>query len=126
MPAGEAIGVITLTDAVASVLEGLTHLIIFTDSDAAASALNTGSSHSPQIDYLVRWLVARLPGTQLLAIHIPGVSNRTSDALSRDKWEELVAGVVASGIVAHRMRPAGECSSMVEHAVNLPQRGSPA
>lgn len=61
MPAGEAIGIIVLIDALARELEGLSHLVAFTDSDPAAAALNTANSPSPQIDCLVRWLADRHP-----------------------------------------------------------------
>lgn len=125
MPAGETIGVIVLIDALARQLEGLTHLVAFTDSSSAAAALNTANSPSPQIDYLVRWLADHHPGLQLMAIHIPGVSNKMSDDLSRDKWRKTVASVAASGITTRRMRPADECNQLIEHASTLPQRFAP-
>lgn len=63
MPAGEApIGVIIMIDAMARELEGLTHLVAFTDSDPAAAALNMANSPSPHIDCLERWLATAIPG----------------------------------------------------------------
>lgn len=60
-----------------------------------------------------------------MAIHIPGISNRMSDALSRGTWQETVAGVATNGVVTHRLRPADECSRLIEHASTLPQRTAP-
>ena len=125
MPAGEAIGVIVLIDSLARYLEGLSHLVVYTDSDAAAAALNTGNSPSPQMDFLVRWLADRRAGLQLLAVHIPGRSNRASDSLSRNSWQEMVAEAEASGARLRRLRPADECKRLIEHAVTLSQRGAP-
>ena len=116
---------IILIDAIARELSGVTHMVVFTDSDPAAAAINTGNSPSPQIDFLMEWLQQRQPGIQFLAIHVPGVSNQMSDALSRDKWHGAVASVEAGGVKTHRMRPADECSRMTEHASSLPQRGTP-
>lgn len=124
MPAGEAIGAVILIDAIARELIGVTHLVVYTDCDATAAMLNTGNSPSPQMDCLARWLSARHPGLQLLAVHIPGRQNRTSDALSRGVGRGLVTEAEASGARRRRLRPADECNELIAHAIALPQRGA--
>jgi hypothetical protein len=83
MPAGEALGAVALADALADCLPGLTHLVVYTDSIATRSAIQTCNSDSPQLNYIIRWLLDRRPTLQLLGIHQPGVRNGAADGLSR-------------------------------------------
>lgn len=53
MPAGECFGAVMLADAVANRFEGLTHLWCLTDSVATRSAVTSGSSGTPQLNFLV-------------------------------------------------------------------------
>lgn len=101
-------------------------MVAFTDSDPVAVAINTSNSSSPQKDCLVRWLEDRHPGLQMLEIHISGVSNVKSDALSRSEWHQMVAGVRADGVDTHWLRPSVESHALIEHALTLPQRSEPS
>ena len=103
MPAGEAYGAVMLLDAVAHRLRGVSHIQAFTDSDATARALTTGSSGSPQLDFLVRWLFARHPGVQFLGIHQAGVRNSASDGLSRRALLDVLHEVTEAGAVIERL-----------------------
>ena len=83
------------------------HAICYTDSVATRSSVNSDSSDSPQMSYLVGNLregmervaaAAVEKTTQLLAVHAPGVRNVGADRLSRGREEttkffsELAAG----------------------------------
>lgn len=100
---------------------------MYSDSEATAAALNTNNSLSSQMDHLTRWLSARHPELQLLAVHIPGRENRSSDALSRGNWRGLlVAEAEAGGARLRRLRPADECDELIDTAISLPQKRIPA
>ena len=56
MPAGECFGAVLFADALARVLPGLMHLVVFTDSVATARAFTSDNSGAPQLNAMVRWL----------------------------------------------------------------------
>jgi len=122
MPAGEAFGAVTLLDAVARRLCGVTHIQAFTDSDATARALTTGNSGSPQLDYLVRWLFARHPGVQFLGIHQAGVRNSASDGLSRHALREVLREAAATGAATERLEAPDGCADVLRAAMAHEQR----
>ena len=112
MPAGEGLGAVIFADQLASVLEGLTHLVLFSDSSAVVAALNSNSSPSPQLNMLVQWLFERHPKLQVLAIHQPGVRNSAADGLSRTQSQQIIADAEAAGARTHEL-------PMPEHAYDL-------
>ena len=91
MPAGELFALAALAIAVAHTVGGVTHIIAFTDSSPAASAVNYGASGSPQLQAILTWLFSACPRLQLLAIWIPGKENTRSDAFSRGASKALEA-----------------------------------
>ena len=96
MPAGEAGGIFAIVIAAVERVPGVTHVYIFTDCAAAADAINSAASGSPQINLLLMWFLGHVRGIQLLAIHQPGKRNRAADGLSRDgRGGETVATVLA-------------------------------
>ena len=127
MPAGEGFGVVAVLDALIGSLEGVSHVYVFTDCIAARAAINSEASGSPQINELIRWLLARHPHIQLLAFHQPGKRNRAADGLSRNGY----GGELASTIL-HEAREAGmqteeleltrDAWDALEGAARLPQR----
>lgn len=123
MAAGEAFGVIALMDALCEALSRLTHLVIFSDSTATVQLINSGNSPSPQMDFILQWFTRRRPSLFMMAIHIPGVSNRTSDALSRSKGTQLLDEASSSGCHLRRLRPAHECCRMAHDVLTQGQRG---
>ena len=97
MPAGEGIGAVALADALAACLEGLTHLVMFTDSVPVKAALLSGNSGSLQLNFIVRWLFQRRPGLQILALHQPGKLNDVADGLSRSESRQMREQAAAHG-----------------------------
>ena len=91
MPAGELFAIAALAIATTFKVGGASHIITFTDSAPAASAVNYGASGSPQLQLILRWLFIACPDLQMLAIWIPGKENTRSDALSRGSAKALEA-----------------------------------
>ena len=91
MPAGELFAIAALAIAITFKVGGASHIITFTDSAPAASAINYGASGSPQLQLILRWLFIACPDLQMLAIWIPGKENTRSDALSRGSAKALEA-----------------------------------
>ena len=86
MPAGEMFGLAFFIITLYHCLPRLQAIIQTTDCSAASSAVNTGSSGSPQINLLVQWLFAALPppaSLQISGLWLPGLQNRMADELSR-------------------------------------------
>jgi hypothetical protein len=100
MPAGECVGAVAFADALLTALGGVTHLIVFTDSDATAKAFTTGDSGAPQLDCAMRWLISRHPLVQFVGRHQPGVRNGAADGLSRQQEdrERVLAEASAAGM----------------------------
>ena len=80
-----------LADAVLTELVTATHMVVFTDSSATEAATNSGNSPSPQMNYLVRWLVERWANVQFLAMWVPGILNDAADGISRMGLESRVS-----------------------------------
>ena len=91
MPAGELFALAALAIAVTLKVGGVSHIIAFTDSAPAASAINYSASGSPQLQLILQWLYQACPRLQLLAIWLPGKDNTRSDALSRGSVKALEA-----------------------------------
>ena len=86
MPAGELFGLACLAVALTEFAPGsITHMICFTDSTGAKSAINSGGSGAPQLDAIVEWLHSKIGKIQILAIHQPGKRNRAADFISRGR-----------------------------------------
>ena len=83
MAAGETYGAVVMADAVLTHLRDATHMIVYTDSSVAEVAINTGNSPSPQINFLIRWLVERWPNVQFLGVWQKGIRNDVADRISR-------------------------------------------
>ena len=123
MAAGEAFGAIAMMDAMCDSLSGLSHLVIFSDSTATVQLINSNNSSSPQMDYIFRWFVERRPTLFIMAIHIQGIHNCTSDAFSRQGGERFLAEASAAGCTPWPLQPAHECCSMVHDVILQDQRG---
>ena len=80
MPAGELFTLVAMAATVSHHVAGVSHIIGFTDSEATASAINSGASGSPQLQALLLWLYELCPRLQLLAIWLPGKENTRSGA----------------------------------------------
>ena len=102
MVAGETYGAVVLADALLTDLQTASHMIIFTDSSATEVAINTGNSPSPQLNFLIRWLVQRWPAVQFLGVWQKGIRNDIADKISR---KDLLA-VLAERYVS----PRSECA----------------
>jgi hypothetical protein len=85
MPAGECFGAVTFADTLVRALGGVSHLIVFTDSDATAKAFTAAGSGAPQLNYMVEWLLRRHPRLQLLGVWQQGKRNDAADGLSRGR-----------------------------------------
>ena len=121
MPAGEGIGVVMLADALASRLYKLQWLVIFTDSDPVAKAINSNNSASPQLNCIVNWLFARHTGIQFLAIHQPGKRNDASDRLSRDQRASVLSEAAAGGLNIEQLSPCPSVHTLIAQAASMPQ-----
>ena len=98
MAAGEGYGAVVMADAVLTELETATHMVVFTDSSATEAAINSGNSPSPQMNFLVRWLVERWSNVQFLAVWVPlpGIHNEAADGISRVALDSVAAAVAAA------------------------------
>lgn len=103
MPAGEMFGATMIISACLRRLEGVTHLVCFTDSKATARALTTGGSGAPQINRLAQFLQSSFPRVQILGVHQPGKRNGASDSLSRGRGEAVVEEARAAGLSVERL-----------------------
>ena len=122
MPAGEGIGAVVFADALAATLEGLRHLIIFTDSTAVVAALQSGNSPSPQLNFIVRWLFDRRPQLQILALHQPGKRNDGADRLSRSGSAAVLSEARAVGARPCCVGRTSVTDELARAAMQLPQR----
>ncbi|KAL3914680.1 MAG: hypothetical protein SGPRY_007546 [Prymnesium sp.] len=119
MPAGECFEAVMLADAVARRLKGLSHLWYLTDSVATRSAITTGNSGAPQLDFLVTWLCQRQPGVQFIAVHGKGVRNVVADRLSRGGAAGVLSEVQEAGLLCERLFPDPEAVSVIRHTASL-------
>lgn len=124
MAAGEAFGVIAFMHALCDMLSGSTDLIMFSYSSATVQMLNSGNSSSPQMDFILQWFTRRRPNLLfMMSIHIPGINNRTSDALSRSNGSRFLDEASFSGCALRRLRTAHECCRMAYEMLAQDQRG---
>jgi hypothetical protein len=121
MPAGEAYGAMVAAEALLTELEDATHLVVYTDSEATEAAINSGNSPSPQMDTLVRWLVERHPGVQLLGVWQQGVRNDVADAISRDGLGTVLQEAAAAGLLPRRLPLCSEAGALLDEAWHTPQ-----
>ena len=103
MVAGEAYGAVVLADAVLADLQSATHMVIFTDSSATEVAINTGNSPSPQLNFLIRWLVQRWPAVQFLGVWQKGIRNDIADKISRKDLSAVLADVSQHDLSAREL-----------------------
>ena len=127
MPGGEGFGVVAVLDALLGELEGASHVYVFTDCDAVKAAINGEASGSPQLNELVRWLLARYPHLQLLAFHQPGKRNRAADGLSRDGHGGELARTILdeasqAGMVLRELQLSETAWELFGTVALLPQR----
>ena len=97
MPAGELFTMVVAIVAVTQALEGVAHVVGFTDSDATRAAITSRASPAPQLNHMVMWLQRMAPGAQFLAIHQPGIRNDAADGISRSRRREVLDEVRAVG-----------------------------
>ena len=121
MPAGELFGLVVITLTVIKRLENASHMILYTDSDAAAIAINRNSSSSKQMDFLLQKLQQELGTIQLLAVHIPGVRNGVSDDLSRNGTQKAKAEATKAGFEIEELPVPEQYSDWMREAAKLPQ-----
>ena len=67
------------------------------------AAINSGNSLSPQMNFLVRWLVERWPNLQFLAVWVPGIHNDAADGISRLALESVLADAAAADLAVRRL-----------------------
>lgn len=125
MPAGEGIGVVALAAALVRRLPGLAHLTIFTDAQPVASAINSGNSESPQLNFIVRWLLDAFPRLQLLALHQPGKRNDGADGLSRHDTRRVLLEAEEAGLRTLQLPLPPGLPELIARASQLPQRALP-
>ena len=122
MAAGELFGNVAMAMALAALLPGVTHVACFTDSLASVGALNSGNSPSLQLNALVQWLFAQLPGVQFLAIHQQGIRNERADGISRHRAAAVVAEAAAAGLRPLQLGVAARTWEALQRALAAPQR----
>lgn len=113
MPAGEMYGATMIISACLQKLEGVTHVVCFTDSKATARALTTGGSGAPQINSLFQFLQSSFPRVQMLGVHQPGKRNGASDSLSRGRGGAVLAEARAAGLLVERLELPASAASLL-------------
>jgi hypothetical protein len=89
--------------------------------------VNTSSSPSPQMNWLLAWLFRRHPRAQFLALHIAGKRNWGADGLSRDGADgatiaDVLASVEGGGrLRARRLQLPKDRAATFAEAASLPQ-----
>jgi hypothetical protein len=116
MPAGEGFGAVVAADALLTALGGVTHLVVFTDSAATESAINSANSPSPQMNVLVQWLMERWPLVQFMAVWQKGERNDVADRISRADLAAVVAEAEAAGLAVRRLPIAADASQLLQVA----------
>ena len=125
MPAGESIGAVVFADYLAETLVGLTHLVIFSDCVALVAAIQSSSSESPQLNFIVNWLFQRHPQVQFMALHQPGKRNAAADGLSRSSSASVIAEAQAAGARAIQLEQQQHAIDLMFAAADMPQRAPP-
>ena len=69
----------------------------------ATAAANTGNSPSPQLNFLVRWLIERWPGVQFLGVWQKGIRNDVADRISRKDLAAVLDDVSHTLLSARRL-----------------------
>ena len=124
MPAGECYGAVVFADALLRRLGDVTHLVVYTDSDATARGLTTGSSGAPQLNLLLSWLMEQHPAVQFLGVHQPGVRNIAADRSSRSAGghEVVLQEARDSGSVVETLGPAQGAHVLLDTLLRTPLR----
>lgn len=125
MPAGEGLGAVIYADALIEALPGITHLTIFTDSSAVQTAIESSSSGSPQLNFIINWLFDRHPDVQFMGIHQPGVRNTAADGLSRAESATVLREAEASGAQLFPLQTKQHAFDLMNEAATKPQRTKP-
>ena len=120
MPAGELFTMVIAIVAITVALEGVAHVVGFTDSDATRAAVTSGASPAPQLNHMVMWLQRRAPATQFLAIHQPGKRNDAADGISRSRRREVLEEVRAVGWRTQRMPIPSGAWELADQLLLLP------
>ena len=126
MPAGEGLGVVIFADALIEALPGITHLTIFTDSSSVKEALQSSSSGSPQLNFIMNWLFQRHPDVQFMGIHQPGSRNSAADGLSRTASQAVIQDAEAAGAKPIRLPLLRHTIELMHAAALMPQRARPS
>ena len=125
MPAGEGIGVVVFADAICSALRGITHLVVFSDADPVVRGLQSNNSSSPQLNYIIRWLLERQPAVQFLALHQPGKRNGAADGLSRAESSSVIQEAQRAGATPVKLDLSAHAHTLARRAREMPQRSHP-
>lgn len=126
MPAGELFGVVCTMVAIHQRYPETSHIIVFTDSDAARAAVNSAASPSPQLNILIRWACDMLPKVQFHAFHQPGARNMAADRISRSGLAEVLQEVSNAGFPASRMPVPPQAWAIANSSAEAPQRPIPS
>ena len=121
MPAGELLGAVIFADALLSAVPQISHLTIFTDSDATAVSIQSSSSPSPQMNVIVEWLMQRHPHVQFMALHQAGIRNQAADRLSRSDSAGVVAEAAETGALTCHIPLEAHAIDLMRLAVATPQ-----
>ena len=101
----------------------VTHYVFFTDADPVRAGINAAGSASPQMNFLVGELMRVVGTRQVLALHVPGVTNTRADMLSRtDRQTVLQELEQASFTVRYDRVEFGPVCSLARQASEFPQR----
>lgn len=125
MPPGEMFGVAMIVTAAVRRLEGVTHVVCFSDSVSTARAVTSGSSAAPQLNVIVLQLhISWARKTQMIGVHQPGVRNGVSDRLSIGKLLEVLASLRASRVQPERLPLVEGWATLMRESQYQPTRNA--
>ena len=85
-------------------------------SNGRVHAPGERENQSPQMNFLVRWLVERWSNVQFLAVWVPGIHNEAADGISRVALDSVLADAEAADLAVRRL-PACDGAHALMRAV---------